>query len=220
MATFNEDILVGFQSALEGFCLELLHQGYESMLAAKGYDVDWEEDTLTAHYISFMEKLPICREWQIDIIPQFYIYSSKHTSGEEAAKYAPRIDFKFTKWFKDVKAGYFAEAKNLSEKNWKKKDGKKVDARKYNKRYIETGINHLLTGHYPNNCVLIAYVLNGHKNVVLANLNSLISSDFTDYGTVTKPLIPCNEELYISENLVEGSPVMLKHLFLQLDTFV
>ena len=81
-----------FAKSLENLCLELLHQGYDAMLAAKKYDIDSEEDTLTAHYIGFMEKLPICKKWRIDIIPQYYIYSDKHTSGEEAAKYAPRID--------------------------------------------------------------------------------------------------------------------------------
>ena len=67
-----------FHYAMEMFCLEILHQGYEAMRMAKGYDMDWEEDDITAHYIGFMEKLSICKEWQIDIIPQFYIYSEKH----------------------------------------------------------------------------------------------------------------------------------------------
>jgi hypothetical protein len=216
MGQFNTDISESFQLAMEGFCLELLHQGYEAMLSAKGYDVDWEEDTLTAHYISLMEKLPLCRERRIDIIPQFYIYSSEHTSGEIEAKFAPRIDFKFTKWFKDVKTGFYAEAKNVSEKDWKKKTGASVNSLYYYKRYIETGVSHLLSGHYPSNCVMIAYVLNGNKNAILSNLNNRISKDFTNYGIITKPTTSVHDEFYISENQVNSQSVTLKHLFLQL----
>lgn len=216
MEGFNADILKGFHSSMEGLCLELLHQGYEVMLAAKSYDVDWEEDTLTIHYIDYMEKLPLCREQKIDIISQKYLYSEKHISGKKEAKYAPRIDFRFMTWFKDVKIEYFAEAKNLSEKSWKKKDGKGVNASYYYDRYVDTGISHLLTNYYPSNCVLIAYVLNGNKNDVLLNLNKLISLKFTDYGTIVKPDNAVNEEYYISENIIEGSHIVLKHLFLQL----
>lgn len=216
MATFNEDISVGFQSALEGFCLELLHQGYESMLATKGYDVDWKEDKLTVHYIAHMKTLKLRKEHKVSITPQFIIYSDEHAFGEGEVEKAPRIDFKFSQWAKEEEIDYFAEAKNLSEKNWTKKNGKPVNASYYYKRYIGTGISHLLTGHYPNNCVLIAYILNGHKNAVLANLNSLISSDFTDIGTIIKPIMPSSDEYYISENLVAGNTIIIKHLFLQL----
>lgn len=216
MINLNDDILIDFRASMEGFCLELLHQGYEAMLSARGYDVDWEEDTLTAHYIGFMDKLPLCREWQIDIVPQFYIYSDKHLGGEEAAKYAPRIDFRFMKWFKETKTEYFAEAKNLSEKNWTKKSGAFVSTSYYYSRYIKTGISHLLTEYYPNNCVLIAYVLNGDKKAVLSNLNNLISSNFSNYGIITKPNTPVYEEYYISENQVGVESVIIKHLFLEL----
>jgi hypothetical protein len=218
MATFDEDISDGFQSALEGFCLELLHQGYESMLAAKGYDVDWKEDKLTVHYIAHMKTLKLQKEHKISITPQFIIYSDEHAFGEEEVEKAPRIDFKFSQWTREEEIDYFAEAKNLCEKGWRKKDGTYVSSSYYNNRYIKTGIHHLVTPYYPSNCVLIAYVLNGHKNAVLAKLNSLISSDFTDYGTITKPITPSNDEYYISENLVGDKSIMIKHLFLQLHT--
>ncbi len=205
-----------FQSVHEGLCLELLHQGYKTMLITKIYDIDSEEDTLTAHFIDLMTNSPICNEWEIDIVSQFYLYSNKHTSGEVEAKYAPRIDFRFMKWFDKNRIVYYAEAKNLSEKDWTKKSGASVNASYYYKRYIATGISHLLTDYYPNNCILIAYVLNGDKNAVLSNLNNLISSNFTNYGIITKPEFPINDEYYISENTISGNKVVLKHLFLQL----
>jgi hypothetical protein len=215
---FKIGIIQEFQSKHEGMCLELLHQGYQLMLSERLYDIDWEEDTLSAHYIDLMQKLPICNEWQVDIVAQFYLYSDKHALGEEEAKFAPRIDFRFTKWFDSRKIDYFAEAKNLSERNWVKKKGTKVDASYYYNRYIKTGISHLTTNYYPNNCILIAYVLNGDKNVVISNLNKLISSnpDYSSYGSLKKPAPPSNDELYISENNVGDNNLLIKHLFLQL----
>lgn len=218
MANLNDDIVVGFHASMEGLCLELLHQGYEAMLTAKGYDVDWREDKLTVHYIAQMMKLEIRKNFQISIIPQFIIYSDEHAYGEDEVEKAPRIDFKFSRWEQREEVDYFAEAKNLSEKNWTKKSGAYVSTSYYYPRYINTGVSHLLTGYYPNNCVLIAYVLNGDKNAVLSNLNNLISSEFKGYGIIIKPKIPVNEEYYISENTIKGNKVVLKHLFLQLCT--
>ncbi len=216
MAQFNTDIIKKFQFSMERFCLELLHQGYEAMLSAKGYDVDWKEDKLTVHYIACMQPLSIRKDHQISIIPQFIIYSNKHAFKEDEVDKAPRIDFMFQKWNTNEEIYYFAEAKNVSEKNWKKKNGASVNASKYYKRYIETGISHLLTEYYPSNCVMIAYVLNGDKNAILSNLNNKISTNFTGYGIITKPTKPVYDEFYISENQVDSQTVILKHLFLQL----
>lgn len=206
-----------FAKSLENICLELLYQGYHAMLSAKGYDVDWKEDKLTAHYIELMKGLKLCREMQISVIPQFPIYTDEHTWGDEEAETAPRIDFRFIKWFKDWEIDYFAEAKNLSEKGWNKKNGTYVSSSYYYRRYIETGIHHLLTSHYPSNCVLIAYILNGSANAVIGNINQLISSEYATYGIVEKPqATTVNEEFYISTNQIGKSNVVLKHLFLQL----
>jgi hypothetical protein len=216
MTPFNTDIIDKFQFSMEGFCLELLHQGYEVMFKMKKYDVDWKEDKLTVHYIACMKTLSIRKEHQISIIPQFIIYSDEHAFEEEEVETAPRIDFMFQKWNKSEEIYYYAEAKNISENSWVKKSGKPVNASYYYKRYIETGISHLLTGYYPNNCVMIAYVLNGNKNAILLNLNNRISTDFTDYGIITKPTKTVYDEFYISENQVNSQSITLKHLFLQL----
>lgn len=220
MINLNEHIGASFDDAMEGLCLELLHQGYEAMLAEKEYDVDWKEDKLTAHYIAQMMKLELRKKQQISIIPQFIIYSDAHTFGDAEVEKAPRIDFKFIKWTFRNEVHYYAEAKNLSEKSWTKKDGTPVNASYYYKRYIETGINHLLTAYYPSNCVLIAYILNGDKNAILSNLNNLIVSKFKDYGIIFKPNTnsAVNEEFYISQNTFNRKNITLKHLFLQLYT--
>lgn len=209
---------VEFQKAMEAICLEMLHQGYEAMLFRKIYHVDWKEDKITAHYIELMKSLELCRDNQVSIIPQFHIYTEEHTLGNEEVEKAPRIDFRFIKWFQREEIDFFAEAKNLSEKSWKKADGKGVDANYYYNRYINTGINHLLSDYYPNRCFLVAYVLNGNKHDVLINLNDRITNDFpkSGYGKIVKPDESAADEYYISENIVGGKGIFIKHLFLQL----
>ncbi len=131
MINLNDNILKGFHTSMEGYCLELLHQGYGAMLSARGYDVDWKEDKITVHYIAHMMKLEMRKNYKISIIPQFIIYTDEHAFGEDDVEKAPRIDFKFSKWEQREEVDYFAEAKNISAKNWKKKDGKSVNAHKY-----------------------------------------------------------------------------------------
>ena len=216
MANFDENISESFHASMEGLCLELLHQGYEAMIAAKAYQLDWKEDKLTVHYIACMNRLAIRKEHQISINAQFIIYSDAHAFEEDEVDTAPRIDFKFSKWQEKTEIDYFAEAKNVSEKDWKKRSGAFVSASYYYKRYIETGISHLVTGYYPHNCFLIAYIVNGDKNEILAHLNTLIKERFKDYGVIYKPEISFYEEYYLSENVLEGKCITLKHLFLQL----
>jgi hypothetical protein len=218
MLNFDQNIRPEFQKSMEILCLELLHQGYEAMFLGKGYDVDWKEDKLTVHYIAHMKELEICKEGQISIIPQFVIYSDEHAFGDEEVEKAPRIDFKFIKWFQRFEIDFFAEAKNLSAKSWKKKNGANVDSNYYYNRYIETGISHLISGYYPNTCFLIAYVLNGNRNNIISNLNNRIIRDFPEngYGQIIKLTPSVHEEYYISDNTFNGNNIIVKHLFLQL----
>lgn len=217
MGLFDTNIIEQFQFSMEDLCLEMLHQGYETMITEKRYDVDWTEDKLTVHYIACMKMLSIRKEHQVSIIPQFIIYSDEHAFEEDDVATAPRIDFMFQKWSQKDEIYYFAEAKNVSERYWKKKNGKPVNASYYYDRYIETGIGHLVSGHYPGNCILIAYVVNGDKNAVIKELNTRITKDFTDYGMIKKPAFQVNEEYYISENQTDPHTLLvLKHLFLQL----
>ncbi len=216
MGLFDTNIIEQFQFSMENLCLEMLHQGYEAMISEKRYNVDWKEDKLTVHYIAYMNTLEIRKENQISIVSQAMLYSDSHAFEEDDVATAPRIDFKFQKWSQKEEIYYFAEAKNVSERNWKKRDGKSVNASKYYKRYIETGIGHLVSGYYPSTCVLLAYVVNGDKNTVISELNTRITKDFTDYGMIKKPNSPVNEEYYISTNTIGSEGKELKHLFLQL----
>ncbi len=211
---------VEFQKAMEAICLEMLHQGYEAMLLDQTYDIESEEDDITLQYILQMEKLELRHEYRITIIPQAPIYHKQHIEGSKKAKKAAKIDFKFSTWTlsNDREIHHFAEAKNLSEKNWKKANSKAVDANYYSNRYIETGISHLSSGYYPNTSFLVAYIVNGDKNNIIANLNKRIINDFSQsgYGKIVKPNESAADEYYISENIVGGKGIFIKHLFLQL----
>ena len=80
-----------FTQSFENLCLELLHQGYEAMLAAKSYQLDWKEDKLTVHYIAQMKTLRIRKENKITITPQYIIYSDEHAFGEDEVEEDPDV---------------------------------------------------------------------------------------------------------------------------------
>ena len=66
------------------------------------------------------------------------------------------------------------EAKNLVEHDYTKKGRKRaVKANKVLERYVETGIDHFLTGYYPHGC-LLGYVINGTIKGVVNTLNSIL----------------------------------------------
>ena len=75
-----------------------------------------------------------------------------------------------------------------------------------------------MSDYYPNRCFLVAYIVNGDKNNIITNLNKRIINFFpqSGYGKIVKPDAPVADEYYISENIVGGKEIVIKHLFLQL----
>lgn len=126
------------------------------------------------------------------------------------------MDFKFTKWYGEQELHYYAEAKNLSESDWSKQDGSKVSASHYRARYIDTGIENLLTERYPEGC-LLAYVVQGKSDNIVAGINRLIKKRGLEprvgliYKGANIPFAIC----YTSDHLLEGQKSSIWHLFMQ-----
>lgn len=209
-----------FQSAHEGYFLEILFQGYQLMLSERLYDIDWEEDSFTAHYIYQMGKVPLRQEYQIAISAQPPLYDSRHIFDGVKAQKAPRIDMRLTRWFGMEEIHYYPEAKNLSEKNWVKKKGSHINATDNQERYIDTGIRHFISGYYPSNGCVVGYVVNGHTQNIVQCINQIIKKKNWNpqIGFIEKGTTPQYKELFTSTNQLEKGDFILKHLFLQLYT--
>lgn len=160
----------GFQNK----CLFVLVEGYNLMKVNGNYQSDWEEEDLTEQLIYYMEESPYSSKWELDIIPEFRLYSKKSSFKNKTAKKTPRIDIRFSKWQNQKKFEYFIESKNLCETDWKKETGTKVSAKKLQNRYVDTGISHFISGYYPSNGCLCGYILQGNTKNIIQKINEIL----------------------------------------------
>lgn len=214
----NERIVRRFKERFAADCIQGILLGYAKMKADNQYKCFWIEDKLTAHIVCKMGETGFFAEKDIFIIPQAPLYDDNVIYGEGDPAKSPRIDFKFGRNWSKKEHNYFAEAKNLSEQNWVK-PGKKLPIRadKQTKRYIETGINHYLSGYYPKGC-LIGYVVNGSVLGVLSALNRSISDGGASpqIGLIERDITSTSDCCYVSDNQSTNDPIVLRHLLLQL----
>lgn len=197
-------------------CLDALQRGYDSMVKDAQYDRDWKEDKLTAQLVDKTKSTGFLREKQISVNHQPPIYSQGVIYGEEDPLNAPKVDFKFTKWYSKLELDYYAEAKNVSETDWLKKDGSVVNASKYRARYIDTGIENFLTDRYPEGC-LLAYVVHGKTENIITGINRLIESRKINprVGLIKKDSSVPFSVCHASDHVLKSGERTIRHLFLQ-----
>ena len=202
--------------AFKYHCLEAIQKGYELMIFEKRYQTEWEEDNLTICLVETIKRTDFLGLYQISVNYQPPIYDEAMAFEGANSLRAPRVDFKFSKFFGPVEYDYYAEAKNLSESDWiKPSSASKVSASHYRARYIDTGIENFLSGRYPEG-FLVAYIVNGLEENIIAGLNGLINSRKATprIGIILKDsLMPI---CYLSENQLEKGSFLLRHLILQL----
>lgn len=203
-----------FRSAFKGMCLHALIEAYKNAFAVNSVDKDWEEDNITIHLIDKMEALDFVKDRQITVVPQYPIYDEEMINEGKNVKKAPIIDMKLSKWFKKDNIKFTIEAKNLCQTNWTKSKGTTVRASYYKNRYINTGIEHFVSGYYPFGC-LVGYVLQGNTVEIIEDINQIIikKSVSPRIGTIKNPRLINNHPFcYTSNNL--GETLILDHIFL------
>lgn len=213
----NEKYRQGTKDNFVMLCLDALQRGYECMVSDEQYDVDWKEDKLTAHLVAKIKLTGVLNSKQISVNHQPPIYDEGVIFGEEDPNEAPRVDFKFTKWYGHFEYNFYSEAKNLSEADWQKKNGALVSASKYRARYIDTGIENFLSGRYPEGC-LLGYVVNGKTEKVVKGINRLIETRqlMPKTGPIERDIEILSPIFYRTEHLVGGNKIFIRHLFMQL----
>lgn len=205
---FRIGISNDFHRSFELLSCQMLHEGYVLMLAAKQYQLDYEEEKLTAQYIYFMELTEVHKNFPVAIFPERRLYSERHTHGEDSPKKAPRIDIQFT-W--NSKHHFWVEAKILFEKD---KKGKTAAAKEKHKRYIETGIDHFQTGYYPMPGCMVGYVVEGDVLNIIDSINAVIAA--SSKGEINRSPSSDFSEMHLSSISVENGVVDLRHFMLKL----
>jgi hypothetical protein len=204
-SNFNPKIVDSTLQILERRCLILLCEGYKILLSQKKIAIDWKEDDISKELILCLEPNENRQKWRISIVPEYPIYTDKIPSKE-----SPRIDFCFSDWT-DVEWKYYSEAKILIESDsYKKGRKKRISARSLHERYIETGIDHYLSGWYPPGC-LSGYILQGKSENIINCINQFLKGCDREKEVLTKqPFeLPDFDSLYFSSH---KNGFSIKHL--------
>lgn len=207
-----------FWSKFTNSCHQAVIEGYKAMLKNPSKYKEWKEEKLSARLLYEMKQLKL----RITIDREHYLEDEEILFGDKEAGNAARIDFIFSKrWLSPKDVVYFGEAKNLSLENWIKKSGKKVNAKQYRNRYIDTGIEKIISGAYSKvDAFLIGYVVNGNAQDNVVALNKLIKKRKLppQIGLIGKQVpISGYSECYVSQNDKGGEVFELQHIFLEFD---
>lgn len=182
----NSNFIIPFKNRFEDICISLLLESYNK--TKKIGDIrELDENDITVRLIGLMKVNQSRFDLQISIDRESHYDEEETYRGFKSADESVRIDIKYTTWSFRTEYEYFMEAKNLSENDWRKASTNSlVSAYQQRKRYIETGIQNLITGNYPEGC-LIGYVVQGNPDKIIIKINKLL-----------------NRRERNSENLVEG----------------
>lgn len=189
------------------------------MIAANEYSVSWIEEQLTANLVRHMTKLEITNAYKMDITVEPRQYNEEIEKGKQDPKTAPRLDIRMCMWYEGAwsineKFVYTIEAKNISENDWVKETGANVRAIDSQKRYISTGIDHFISGHYKNGC-LAGYVVNGDASQVAIKINELLTGN--NPSRQSEVLTQINDSPYPNCYLSEhANDLQLIHFMLKL----
>lgn len=205
------------QRGFELQCLFTLVDGYRSMKNSGDYNLSWEEELLTAKLINHMNHSRYSSKWKLDIKPEYPVYTNDVYNGLKKPKKAPVIDIRIMNWSQETKSEYFIEAKNLAQNDWIKTDGSEVRASGLRGRYIDTGIDHFMSGYYPRGS-LAGYVLEGNADGIAKGINRLLENNRRNrHKEILRVAKPINNHAacYQSDhNQKNGIHISLNHIFL------
>lgn len=182
----SDSFLSDASSSFKIVCLELLEAAYTKVLAAGVVSREWDENAISEVLVSKINDDSNAIAKHITAITEKRLLPKGLASAPASVDDAHRIDINIGGfgWSKEEhRTTYFMEAKNLYCNGFIKKGNKsKTSPDKYAQRYINTGIDNLLNGHYPLNTLLLGYVLEGtvHEAVKLVNKHLVKNSRPTE----------------------------------------
>lgn len=179
-------------------CLHLLEMAYCEVCNARIVTCDWDENAISEVLTSSMNDNPETTQSYITAIVERRLLNGDLYNAPSSVDDAPRIDIMIGGFTLDpnvARTQCYMEAKNLYCQNFVKSGNKSITSSSaYAQRYINTGIDSLLIGHYPGDTILLGYVLNGTVQPALDIINARLAN-CTRTGetilTTIRPEFPC-----------------------------
>lgn len=181
MGTISSNIKQAFVDSFQQNCIALVCQAHDVLYANLVINQDMDEETISTCIYDCIRNNKYTINQGIHVNIEHRLLPNGYVQNPTPSKQLNRIDFHFEAdcWEHSpvVRYEYFMEAKNLYEHNFRKSSNTSdTQANSYFKRYIETGIEHIIKGDYPSNAVILGYVLVGAINPVVDGINSELSS--------------------------------------------
>lgn len=192
----NTIVYEKFRNAIEQKCSRLIIDAYQTSLAEKIIQLDWNENDISSELHNHIKENPLRVKWKISTNVESHIPKDIPKVKGFANKY-PRIDFRLTSFISTYEYEYFFEAKNL----------KQIDSA-LKRRYIDTGIDSFVSNKYSNGSI-IGYLLEGNINETIKGINSLLEKDIRQTETLNLKTNKLLKNYYESYHSGIG---ILKHL--------
>lgn len=199
----NTTISNRFRDAFEHRCFQLIVEAYQTSLAEKVIQFDWNENDISSEIHRHIKANPLRLKWKVSSNVEADIPKEIPKVKGFADKF-PRIDFRLTTFSKSDEYEYFFEAKNLRQ-----------DDSALKRRYIETGIDNFVSGKYSNGSI-VGYLLEGGIEDTIDGINSLLKKDKRSSEALYVKSDKRTNALFISTHLNIG---VLKHLIFDYTSF-
>lgn len=179
--SIKKTFAIDFEDSFRTNCLILLGEAYSSLKACNLVTVDWDEENISANIVRNIDESEKAINCNITVSDECRIYTDEILRHKKSGKSASRIDIKLaTNWIEaspSRRVEFYVEAKNLIEKDCLKSGSKtQLRAKRVCLRYISTGIDHFISGKYPQNGCLLGYVLEGNISNIVGQINKLLAS--------------------------------------------
>lgn len=212
---FNGSLVGKVQESFEYNCLSLFGEAYAHIKENAGITLDWDEENISANFFEYIDKSENASKLNINIENEYRLNDIDILSGLKVAKKASRIDFRMTCNFEQPKTVYFIEAKNLIETDcYKTGRTSIIKAKEKHERYINTGIDHFVTGKYPQKGCIVGYVIQGEPTMIVEKINICLQKDnrISDYLQPVECTIPNLDFCYQSKH---PNGINIKHFLLK-----
>lgn len=212
------EFVASADTSFKMLCLHLLEVAYCEIRDAQSVTCEWDENAITEILGARMEGNPESIQRFISVNVEKRLLDVDLFSVTSTVDDAPRIDIMiggFTLSPNLARVHYYIEAKNLYCQDFiKSGNASKTSSTTYAKRYIATGIDNLLNGHYPEETLLLGYVLNGTIQGAVDKINVRLVTDNRKNESVSTFFVQDFSHLVLG---VSNHPngMVLEHCFLQ-----
>lgn len=176
----NDNIREQLFKAFHDNCIVLIGDACQYLKDKNIVTIDWDEENISANIFTYIDQSSKAMNWKIFVADEARLYNNQILEGNKRSKNVPRIDLKLGSWDNVSRINFYVEAKRLIQNKCFKKGRKSLlDPKQIQKRYVETGIGHYISGYYPSNGCMLGYILEGEISLIVDAVNEIIEKDYS-----------------------------------------